>query len=86
MQAAAVDELFPEHPYQDESLIKYIEMVTRSRLKHVVEEGDKRYLLQLLKDLKSVPRIWRMLQDKTRADLLTGSASWGHKNLSQQTS
>ncbi|MBU0569866.1 hypothetical protein KKB40_03725 [Patescibacteria group bacterium] len=76
--AKAVDKIFPEHPYKNESLAKYTALVIKSRITNAWEKRDVRFLKQLVEDVRGLPSVAKMLNGTKEADILNGAADWSH--------
>ncbi|OGK15715.1 hypothetical protein A2774_00525 [Candidatus Roizmanbacteria bacterium RIFCSPHIGHO2_01_FULL_39_12c] len=81
----AIDKIFPEYPYKAESLLKYVQMVVKSRINTAWREWQNNKnqraldeLKQLATDIKQLPDLQKMLGNSSEADILNGVASWGH--------
>lgn len=81
--ARAVDEIFPEDPYNTEPLPRYAWLVVTQRFKDALQKGP-RHLRRLLQDLYEFPEVLKLLLSDESADIFQEhSPDWSPNSVSR---
>jgi|GEM_PF-2139915 len=75
--ALAADEIFPDHPYNQESIHRYTFLVVTQRVSEALKLGPE-HVAQLIRDIATMPAAMELLSDQVAADIFTksGGITW----------